>query len=77
MGSAPGCEALANAACLRETIWYAIRRAGASEAIQISANRGECLASCKATDAEHHTPGRRIYDDLAGFAGIHSVPHTV
>jgi hypothetical protein len=40
-GSVPGCQALANAVCLRGTNWYAMRRAGASEAVQISANRGE------------------------------------
>jgi len=40
--SAPDAKHFANAVCLREANWYATRRIGASEVIQISANRGEC-----------------------------------
>jgi NAD(P)-dependent dehydrogenase (short-subunit alcohol dehydrogenase family) len=41
-GERAGRRALANAVCLREANWYATTRVGASEVMQISANRGEC-----------------------------------
>jgi hypothetical protein len=63
-----------------------MRRVGASEAVQISANRGELPASCKAAvvtspyslfeGTGRSSMGCRICDDLAGFAGIDSVPRT-
>src|SRR6185295_7247380 len=42
-GRAPRtCEAF----CLPEVNWYPTRNVGASEAVQISANCGECLSQC-------------------------------
>src|SRR5262245_56271310 len=49
-----------DAVCLREANWYATRRVGASEVIQISANLGECGSAAVS-----------FSNDLARFAGLY------
>ena len=45
-GDARRAPSTCDAVCLREANWYATRCVGASEAIQIAANRGECGCQC-------------------------------
>src|SRR5215469_4862807 len=45
-GGPCGYAPLRSVVCFRQVDWYATRGVGASEAIQISANRDECVCQC-------------------------------
>jgi hypothetical protein len=59
------------AACLREANWYATTRFGASEAIQISANRGECGYYISGLLMKKH-----LRSQLLVSVGVHRTPAT-